>query len=116
ATELLQAVLDGSLTGPITAPRAAAALAPVWATSGDPNAMVAGHRLLRRVIDAAGAQRLAPAQRQVFAQVAYLVGARDDVAWALAELPDLKRDIRWSLRTDLLNPMLGGDTATAWVA
>lgn len=89
----------------------AAVLATVWAASAEGlTGMVAGYRLLRQVVDGHGAARLLPIQRQVYAQVAYLLGEDATVGRALQEFHDLPRAVAESLRTDLLNPLRAPET------
>lgn len=83
----------------------AATLATVWAASAEGLAgTVAGYRLLRQVVQEHGHLRLLPVQRQVYAQVAFLLGEDAVVDEALRDFHDLPHAVAQALRTDLLNP------------
>src|SRR5690606_9817766 len=115
ATALMDALVEGGtvLVRPEAA-AAAAALATVWAASADGLAgTVAGYRLLRQVVQEHGHLRLLPVQRQVYAQVAFLLGEDAVVDEALRDFHDLPHAVAQALRTDLLNPQRtpGADVA-----
>ncbi len=117
ARELQQLVLEspGSVSVHPRSARAAAALATVWATIGDAVSLPAGHALLGAVLAGVGHDALTTDQRHIFAQAAYHVGDLDGASRALAEFPDLERDARWSLRTDLLHPAVGRGSREEWL-